>query len=442
MKPITKLAMRVEPAERIGESLRTGFRVTSTGRRGPVYLGIPRDLLGKKAQASLSSPEKYRTYGRVRGDSRDISKAAELLAAAQRPVVLADDAVYWNNAQGLLLELAELLGMPVVGTENNKGIIPEDHMLAMGVASIHGSPPAIHALQNCDVILALGCNFGQFTTAGFGYKIISKKAEIIQVDPDPSSLGKIYPMAAGIEGNIDSVIKDLLEELKARKAGHRPFKDSSWVKETANKKEEWEKSIEPLQKSDKLPIQRYRLFHDLRQALPRDAIVAGGSGGTHGWFEYAFKAFVHTTYFGGWHAIGAEVGESLRAKVALPDKTVVAICGDGGFMMSLQEMATAVSCKIPVLMVICHNNTFGNMRHTQVKKFGSRFIGTDLPIPNLADVARDFGAYSERVETPDQIIPSVKRALGSSKFALLDVIIDSSTENLVPHGSVGAEGWQ
>ncbi|MDO8634690.1 MAG: thiamine pyrophosphate-binding protein, partial [Dehalococcoidia bacterium] len=246
MKPVTKLAMRVEPAERIGESLRTGFRVTRAGRRGPVYLGIPRDVLGKKAQASLFSPEQYRTDGRIRGDARDINKAAELLAAAHRPVILADDAVYWDNAQELLLELAELMGMPVIATENNKGIITEEHMLAMGVSSIHGSPPAIYALQNSDLILALGCNFGQFTTAGFGYKIISEKAKIIQVDPDASSLGKIYPMAAGIEGNIDSVIKDLMEELKARKAGHRPFTDSTWVKETAKKKEEWEKSIEPL----------------------------------------------------------------------------------------------------------------------------------------------------------------------------------------------------
>lgn len=442
MKPITKLAMRVEPAERIGDSIRTGFRVTLADRKGPVYLGFPRDVLGKKAQASLTSPEQYRTGGRVRGDAKDISKAAELLATAQRPVVLADDAVYWDKAQGLLLELAEKLGMPVVATENNKGMVPEDHILAMGVASIHGSPPAVYALQNADVILVLGCNFGQFTTAGFGHKIIPEKAGIIQVDPDPCSLGKIYPMAAGIEGNIDSVLQDLLLEMKERKIDRRPLNNNSWVKDVTRKKQEWEKSIEPLQKSDKVPIQRFRLMHDLRQALPGDAIVAGGSGGTHGWFEYAFKALVHTTYFGGWHAIGAEIGESLGAKVGLPEKTIVAICGDGGFMMSLQEIATAVSYNIPVICVICHNNAFGNMRHTQIKKFGSRFIGTDLPIPNLADVARDFGAYSERVETPDQIIPSVKRALNSGKFALLDVIIDNSPENLVPPGSIGAEGWQ
>ncbi len=442
MKPITKLAMRVEPVERIGESIRTGFRVTANGRKGPVYLGIPRDMLGKKTQPSLSPPQEYRPGGRVRGDAKDISKAAELLAAAQRPAVLADDAVYWDRAQGLLVELAERLGTPVVATENNKGMISEDHPLAMGVASIHGSPPAVYALQNADVILALGCNFGQFTTAGFGHKVIPEKAKIIQVDSDACSLGKIYPLAAGIEGSIDSVLEDLLLEMKERKIDRRPLSNNSWVRDTSKKKEEWEKSLEPLQKSDKMPIQRIRLMHDLRRALPADAVVAGGSGGTHGWFEYAFKAFVHTTYFGGWHAIGAEVGESLGARVALPDRTVVAICGDGGFMMSLQEIATAVAYKIPVLMVICHNNAFGNMRHTQVKKYGSRFMGTDLPIPNLADVARDFGAYGERVEKPDQIIPAVNRGLSSGKFALLDVIIDNSPENLVPPGSIGAEGWQ
>lgn len=442
LKPITKMAMRVEPAERIGESLQMGFRVSSTGRRGPVYLGFAKDILRKKVQAASFSPEQYRVGGRVRGDPKDIGKAAELLAAAQRPVVLADDAVYWDNAQRLLLELAERLGMPVVGTENNKGIIPEDHILAMGTASIHATPPVIYSLQNSDTILALGCNFGQFTTAGFGYKVIPKEAKIIQVDPDPSLLGKIYPMAAGIAGNIDSVLEDLLAEMKERKAAHYSFNNSSWVKDVANKKEEWEKSIEPLQKSDKVPIQRFRLLHDLRQALPRDAIVSGGSGGTHGWFEYAFKAYIHTTYFRSWHDIGSKFGEALGAKVALPDNMVVCLCGDGGFMMNLQEIATAVSYKIPLLIIVCHNNTFGNMRHTQVKRFGSRFIGTDLPVPNLADIARDFGAYGERVEKPDQIIPAVKRALSSGRFALLDVIIDSSLENLAPPGSIGAGDWE
>jgi len=435
--------MRVEPAERIGESIRAAFRVTNAGRKGPVYLGIPTDVFRETTDVSIYQPEQYRTRSKVRGDPRDIRKAVEVLARAERPVILADDAVYWDNAQELLVRLAERMGMPVVGTENNKGVIAEDHVLAMGVASIHGSPPAIYASQNADVILALGCNFGQFTTAGFGHRIVSKNARLIQVDADPLSLGKIYPMEVGIEGNIDSVLQDLLQELGSTKSERPPLSSSGWVKETTRRRDQWEASIQAQQKSDKRPIQRFRLMNDLRKALPREAIVAGGSGGTHAWFGYAFKALVHTTYFGGWHATGAGIGESLGAKIALPNRTVVAVCGDGGFMMSLPEMATAMLHDIPVLCVICHNNTFGNMRHTQIARFGGRFMATDLNIPNLADIARDFGAYGERVENPDEIIPAVKRALSSDKFALLDVMIDNSPENLVPPDSIGARGgWQ
>lgn len=441
-KPVTKLTMRVENPGRVAESLQMAFRVASMGRKGPVHLGFPRDLLGRKADVQIPVPSQYRRESKVRGDPREIEHAAELLISAKKPVALADGAVAWDKASALLLELAEKIAMPVVATEGNKGIISEDHPLAMGVASIHGPSHAIYALQNADVVLALGCSFGEFTTAGFGHKVIPQKAKIIQVDIDPYAIGKIYPVASGIVGNMDTVVSDLLEALKERKMDRRPFLHNSWVQEAVRKKDEWEKQVAPLRASKKVPIERFRLLHDLRQALPREAVIAGGSGGTHGWFEHAFTAYVHTTYMGLWHAIGAEFPESLGAKVALPDKLVVNIIGDGGFMMYLQEIATALAYHINTLCVVCHNSVFGNMRHTQIKRFGERFIGTDLPIPDLADVARGFGAYSERVEAPEEIIPAVKRALSSGKFALLDVIIDSSPENLSPPSTPSSEGWQ
>ncbi len=441
-KPVTKMAVKVENPENVAESIQMAFRVAGTGRKGPVYLGFPRDFLEKKINWQVTSPSQYRSDCRVRGDFREIERAAELLIAAKKPVIMADDAAVWDDAQKVLLDLAERMAIPVVATEGNKGLIPDDHPLAMGVASIHGPQHALYTLQNADVILALGCDFGEFTTGGFGNKVVPKGAKIIQVDIDPTSLGKVYPVASGITGNTDTVIADLLEVLKERKVDRQPYRQSPWVKEVSRKKEEWENSVAPLRASGKVPIQRFRLFHDLRQALPREAVVAGGSGGTHGWFEHAFSAYVHTTYMGLWHAIGAEFPESLGAKLALPDKMVVLVIGDGGFMMHMQEIATAVAYKIPVLCIVCHNSVYGNMHHTQHKRYGGRFIGTDLPIPPLADIARDFGAYGEKVELPDQIIPAVKRALASNKFALLDVIIDASPDNLSAANTLSTDGWQ
>lgn len=432
MKPVTKLTLPVENPDSVAESLQMAFRTASTGRKGPVYLGFPRDILGRKSAARIAPPLDYRRESRVRGDPQEIERAANLLISASKPVVLADRAVALDNARDLLLELAERLAMPVVVTENNKGLIPEDNPLSVGVAGIHGAIPVSYALQNADVLLALGCTFGEGTTAGFGYKVIPQKAKIIQVDIDPAALGKIYPVASGIVGNMDAVVEDLIAALKERKVDRRHHFQNGWAWEVLQKKEEWEKAVAPLRASSKVPIQRFRLMNDLRLALPREAIVAGGSGGTHGWFEHAFTAYIHTAHIGGWRAIGSEFPESLGAQVAFPDKLVVCVIGDGGFMMHLQEMATAIAYNLPVLCVVCHNSTYGNMRHTQIKHYGSRFIGTDLPIPSLLDVALGFGAHSEKVEEPEQIIPAVKRALDSHRFALLDVLIDSSTENLAP----------
>lgn len=156
------------------------------------------------------------------------------------------------------------------------------------------------------------------------------------------------------------------------------------------------------------------------------------SGSTGAWFEYAFEALTHTRSIGGWHPLGSEYPESLGVKVALPDRVVVCLIGDGSLMMTLQEIATATANDIPLLCVVSHNDVFGNMRHSQIKRFGGRFIGTGLPIPNLANIAREFGAYGERIEEPDEIIPAVGRALASGKPALLEVMMDASEENLMP----------
>lgn len=440
LKPITKLTMRVENPDAAEESLQMAFRTASTGRKGPVHIGFPGDILRKKVEAHIPSSLEYRREGKTRGDLRDIEQAIELLMSAQRPVALADDAVSWDEAQGLLQELSERLAMPVIATYGNKGIISEEYPLSLGVAGIHSPSHVINTLQRADVVLALGCNFMEFTTAGFGYKVIPKGAKLIQVDIDPASLGKVYPLASGIVGNIDSVLADLLEALKERKDKRLPTLENSWVQEVLQRKEEWERAVAPLRASDKVPILHFRLLHDLRQALPREAVVGGTSGGTGGWFEHAFKAYGHAPYAGCWHSIGAGFPAFLGAKVALPDKIVALTCGDGGFMMYLQEIATAMAYKISCLCVVCHNNRYGNMQHTQIMRYGGRFIGTDLPIPDLAAIARDFGAYGEKVDEPGQIIPAVKRALASGKFALLDVIMDSSRENLAAPGpSMGGE---
>ncbi|MFC2056324.1 thiamine pyrophosphate-binding protein [Chloroflexota bacterium] len=429
-KPITRLSLRVERVDRLVQSVQMAFRTALSGRRGPVYLGIPSDLLG--GEAEVVAPQIYRVETTPRGDPESISRATELLVAAERPVALVGGGLAWAQAQGVLLELAQLLAMPVATTRDNKGLIPEDSPLALGSVGLSTAPPALKTMQDADVLLAVGCTFGAFTTKWFGHEVVSQRTRIIQVDIDPTEIGKIYPVAAGIVGDARIVLCDLLQEVKRRKVDRRPVEHSPRIKELLQMKSKLRESLRSLKGWDKAPIRWPRLLHDLRQALPRDAIVAAVSGGTHSWFEYAFEALTHTCSIGGWHPLGAEYPETLGVKVALPEQMVVCLTGDGSLMLTLQEIATAVAYNIPTLCVVSHNGVFGNMRHAQITRFGRRFISTDLPIPNLANIAREFGAYGERVSEPDEIIPAVGRALASGKAALLEVMMDVSDENLVP----------
>ena len=431
-KPVTKLSLRIERADRILEGIRMAFRTALSGRKGPVYLGIAKDILMDQAECEVLPPERYRAGTMPKAQPESIATAAELLVAAQNPVALAGGGLAWSQGQEALLSLAELLGMPVAESRDNKGLIPGDHPLALSTVGLVGNPVAVKTVQKADVLLTLGCTFGEFTTRGFGYEVVPKGARIIQVDIDPSEIGKIYPVDVGIVGDARSVLQDLLEEVRGRKIDRRPVEQLPRIKEILRMKREFHETILSQKTWGKVPIQWPRLLHDLRQALPRDAIVSAVTGSTSIWFEYGFEALTYTRNTGGWHPLGSEYPESLGVKVALPDHVVVCLTGDGSLMMTLQEIATATAYGIPLLCVVCHNDVYGNMRHSQIKHFGRRFIGTDLPIPNLANIAREFSAYGERIEKPDEIIPAVGRALASGKPAVLEVMMDASEGNLLP----------
>ncbi len=432
MKPVTKLSIKAERAGRLPDLMRMAFRTSLAAKRGPVFLGVPRDVLNEKATVEFVGHDRYRVEQMPTASPEEIAKAAAILLGAKRPVALAGVEVPLCEAAPELVLLAELLGMPVGFSEGNKGIIPEDHPLALGTIGNNGRPYAHRVFQDADAILALGAPFTEFTTLRFEHQVIPKNARIVQIDVDPVDMGKIYPLEMGMVGDIKSILAALTRKIKEGMTGSRPWRENPRVKEFLQQKAAWESEVEPLRAAVDVPIRPYRLMNDLRKALPRDALVVGQSGSTHGWFEYAFESLTHTLDIGSWHPMGSEYCETLGAKLAQPDRTAVCILGDGSLMMTLSEIATAVKYNIPVLTVVRHNDIFGNMRHTQIHRFGGRFLGTDLPIPNLAHIAREFGAYSERVVEPDQIIPAVERALQSGKPAVLEMMVDKSPEWLLP----------
>ena len=445
MEPVTKLAVRVERADRLGETMRRAFRTALAGRKGPVYVGIPTDVLASVGEFDdIIPPQRYRTEAVSQGEPDAITRAVDLLLGAERPVLLAGGGILWAQAHKELRELAELLTMPVAGTIYMKGVVPEDNSLALGTVGLNSPEWANKAIQSSDLLLAIGCTFGQFTTFGFGHRLIPKAAKLIQVDIDGTEIGKIYPVDEGIVGDAKAVLRQIIDQVRERGGDRRPAEESQRVQELLKSKQAWRDSFRAIQASNKVPIQRWRLLTDLRKALSRDTIVGADSGGTHKWFHHAFECYVPMAFHGPWHALGAEIPEAIGGQVAAPDQQVVCITGDGSFMYYMQELATAVKYNIAVLYVVCHNNFMGNELLSQIERYEGRIIGTDIPVPNLANIAREFGAYGERVEEPSDIIPAVRRALASGRPGVLDIVVDTSPENLSPPSGVGQlpDGWQ
>lgn len=427
-RPITKWAKRIEHGDRIGEFMRMAFRTAQSGRKGPVYLGIPRNLQKEAARDDVWPPDRYRAEMPARGDANAIDRACELLLAARSPVMLVGGGVRWSKAEGEVLALAEGLGIPVAVT--HKGFITEDHPWSVGLIGMVGHAPAMEQMAKADLILALGCTFNQVTTASYTNRIIPKEAKIVQVDIDPLEFAKTYPIELGVVGDVRSVLKDMLVRLAPERKGRDNAERLREI--TLAKKRREEKLLEEGAASEAAPIHRLRLLRDLGTVLGKDAILSAESGATHGWFYYGFKSHSPILEPGDLSCMGSGWCMAMAAKLAYPERPVVSVIGDGAFMMTLNELATAVNNRIPIVVVVCHNGVYGNVRRKQYEHFDGRFSGSELFIPDLARVAESFGAHGERVVKPSEIIPALERALGCGRPAVLDVAVDNARENLEP----------
>ena len=420
-KPVTKWSVRIERTDRIPELTSRAFRVATTGRKGPVYVGLPRDVQKNKLpEPRWVPPEQSKPAGVVRGDAAEIRRAARLLVEAVNPVILVGGGVRWAGARESVLKLAERASIPVAMT--HKGLVPEDHPLVAGIIQTSGSPVAAQIVRGADVILALGCTFSQVATGSYGHAIIPEKGRIIHVDIDPEEIGKNYPVELGIVGDARAVVEDLFAEME-QIGQNRTAERLERLEVFSGLKAQWDADQSREMASDRVPITRLRMQGDLRNVLERNAIVAAESGATHGWMYYGFPCYEPILEPGEYSIMGSGLCMAMGAKVAYPERQVVSVTGDGAFMMVCQELATAVANRIDIVVVVPHNDIYGNMYNKQHTHFGDRFTGTQLYVPNLAELARAFGAHGERVERPEELIPAYRRALECGKPAVVDVII-------------------
>jgi acetolactate synthase-1/2/3 large subunit len=416
-KPITKWQQRIMRAEDVPRIMADAFYLARSGRPGPVFLEVPEDLLDKEGEANLDYQIKVSQSYLA---SSKIEEAVDLLLNADSPLILAGSGVLWSEAWEELVTLAEALEIPVATTNNGRGCIPEDHPLSLGMCgSYGGNAAADYALTKADVVFAIGCSVSPSTMYYMNNPITG---ELIHVNIDPTAIGKNIPCRLGIVGDAKPVLSEMLIILKSKTFTK---KTSSWISELESKKREWNEKWHTQINSEAVPISPQRLLHDMRKVIPRDAIVTIGTGIHHGFGVEYFPVYYPRTQLSAYNfgAMAFAFPAALGAKVAKPDKPVICIIGEGDFMMTIQDMETAVREELNVVSVILNNGCYGTPKLFQKSIYGQAF-GCDYGNPSLAKLAEAFGGCGWTVERPSEIEDTVKEALECGKPAVVDVPIN------------------
>ena len=414
IKPLTKMARTVFQTERIPDYMAMAFRHALAGRPGPVYLEIPIDVFFNQVDDSnIEMPQDYRTSAGPAGDPNEIDKALSLLNGAERPVLVVGSGVWWSQAHEELQAFAEKSGIPVFTRNNGRGAISDNHPLCLGASALSG-------LYKADVALIVGTQF-DYT---LNYGKFPAELKIIRVDIDASAIGRNRGVDVGIVGDAGNVLRQLNDGIKS--ASH-----TEWVEALGQSKARRAEKLKPFMESENVPIHPLRVCGDLAKIIDEDTIVTIDGGDIA-----VFGSMTLPTYAPGQHfangassfgCLGVGLPFALAAKLAKPEKKVIALCGDGSFGLNAMEFDTALRHNLPIVSVISNDGCWGMIRHGLEDTYGAdRMVACDLPQRNYEKVVEALGGYGELVTEPSGIIPAIERALESGKPACVNVLTDPS----------------
>lgn len=429
--PITKYSFQVSKASEIPRIVKAAFHIAFSGRPGPVLVDIPKDTQIETDDIEFDHDINIRGY-KPNYDPHplQVKRAADLLADAERPVIIAGGGVIASGASSELVALAELLQAPVAITLMGKGCMPEDHPLFLGLLGMHGTIASNLIVSEADVLLAVGTRFSDRTTGKT--EKFCPDAKIIHIDIDTAEIGKNIephvPIVADAKRSLKAIRKRLLRKLKKRER-------TAWMKKIKEFKQQHEEM------SEKEGLSPPRLMKELRKLLPTDTIITTEVGQNQMWAALYLKTYKPRTFIssGGLGTMGFGFPASLGAKVACPDVPVVDIAGDGSFLMTEQDLATSVTEKIPVIVIIMDNRFLGMVAQWQRLFYDRRYSSIDLgKTPDFVKLAEAFGAQGIYVGSLSEFRNAVKEALKSDVTTVIDVPI-SSEENVFPMVPPGEE---
>ncbi len=428
--PITKHNFQFRTVEEIPYVIKKAFKLAKTGRPGPVLIDVPKDVQEQEAEIEFPKDVEITGYKpTLKGHPKQIKKAAEMLINAARPIILAGGGVILSGAVEELRYISDFLGAPVATTLMGKGAFPENHPLALGMIGMHGRKAGNYAINDADVILAVGCRFSDRTTAAVS--CFAPEAEIIHIDIDPAEIGKNVGVALPVVGDAKLVLKDLLKFLK----GYAKKENTAWI----NKVKEYRKEFQPYMDYDDVPLKPQRVIKEIMEVLSEDDIVTTEVGQCQMWAAHYLGRTKARTFIssGGLGTMGFGFPAAMGVKVAKPKNNVIDIAGDGSFLMNSQELATVVENDIAIVAAVLDNHYLGMVRQWQELFYKKRYSAVDLGnSPDFVKLAEAYGAQGIRVEKPEEIAPAVKKAFKSGKPTVIDIIIDpvANVYPMVPPG--------
>jgi acetolactate synthase-1/2/3 large subunit len=424
--PITKANYQPRTVAEIPTIVNTAFYIASTGRPGPVLIDLPKNVQAETAEVEFTNKIDARGYKpAIEPDLAKINEAANLIAKAEKPIILAGGGTIISNASDELMQISDLLMAPVATTFMGKGSFPEGHPLSVGSIGMHGNPAANRLMGEADVLLAVGTRFSDRATANLD--TFCPNAKKIHIDIDAAEIGKNIEVDVPIVGDAKTSMRLLFTALvkKLHKNHSTP-----WTKRVKETKEQ----LSPLLRERPKDLVPKALLTELRKLLPENTIVTTEVGQNQMWSALYFQALKPRTFIssGGLGTMGFGFPAAIGAKVACPDRPVVDIAGDGSFIMTEQELASSVTEKIPVIVIVLNNSVLGMVAQWQRMLYKRRYMAVNLgKTPDFVKLAEAYGAQGLRASSIEEFQKAVKTALKSEVTTVIDVPIGSE-QDVVP----------
>ena len=433
LRPCAKRIYQPQRVDMLPLMLRQAYSLSGTGRPGPVVVDIPFNVFQEEAEVSYEAAQTDAIRSRTGASPDDVSACFDLLQRARRPLIFAGNGVTLSEAGPELTALVERLQIPVVNLPNGMGTLDMRNPLALGFVGRNGAYQANEAARKCDVLLTLGARFDDRSASSWipGYSWNIPPTRLIQVDIDPSELGRNYSVTLGIAADVKTFLRQILDELSRHEAPDLAASEP-WREDIRIWRTEWQAKIASNFDKERSPLQPEQVIRDLRAVLPDDAIVIPDVGAHHSWFMQFWEARQPQTLLNayGFGGMGFSVCGVLGAKLAAPERVCVSVCGDGGFMMAPHVLATAVEYDISAIWVVWNNFGWTAIRDIQTGMFQGREIGTlfyrdgERWNPDFAAMARSCGVEALTVEHGRDLKGALEHAILLNKPMLIDLHVD------------------